>query len=239
MKDGRVAVLIPCYNEEMTVGKVVDDFHDRLPSADIYVYDNNSTDASAEIARSHGARVVPCPVQGKGAVVRQMFEEVEADYYIMVDADDTYPADCVGKLLWYATCGAHYDMVIGDRLSVNYYEDNKRMFHGLGNTIVRFLVNRLFRGNAVDLINGIAVDVPDIMTGYRVFSRRFVKGMQLKSDGFEIETEMTIRALKAGYSIGTFPIVYRDRPAGSYSKLSTFSDGIRVLRTIFLLRLTA
>lgn len=238
MKDGRVAVLIPCYNEEMTVGKVVDDFHEHLPTAEIYVYDNNSTDASAQIARNHGARVVSCPVQGKGAVVRQMFEEVEADYYVMVDADDTYPADCVGKLLWYATCGAHYDMVIGDRLSVNYYEDNKRMFHGLGNTIVRFLVNRLFYGNAVDLINGIAVDVPDIMTGYRVFSRRFVKGIQLKSNGFEIETEMTIRALKADYSIGTFPIVYRDRPAGSYSKLSTFSDGLRVIKMIFVLLFT-
>lgn len=234
MTDGMIAVLIPCYNEEITIGKVIDDFRLELPEAEIYVYDNNSTDNSSNIALNHGAHVVSCPVQGKGAVIKQMFREIEADYYIMVDADDTYPANYAKVLLQNVVGKLSLDMVIGDRLSANYYEDNQRKFHGFGNTLVRFLVNWLFHGRAIDLTNGCITYVPDIMTGYRAFSKRFVKGIMLQSNGFEIETEMTINALKAGYTIGTFPVPYRDRPDGSYSKLSTFSDGRKVLKTIFM-----
>lgn len=233
MKDGRVAVLIPCYNEEMTVGKVVDDFHEQLPTADIYVYDNNSTDASAQIAKNHGAHVVSCPVQGKGAVIKQMFQEVDADYYLMVDADDTYPANECRILLQYVTMSIPLDMVIGDRLSASYYAENKRLFHGFGNTVVRFLVNGLFHGRALRL-DGSIVPIPDIMTGYRAFSKRFVKEIGLQSNGFEIETEMTIKAIKGHYFIGTVPVSYKDRPVGSHSKLSTFSDGLRVMKMIFV-----
>lgn len=233
MINGVVAVLIPCYNEEITIGKVIDDFRLELPKSDIYVYDNNSTDDSANIAAAHGARVVKSPIQGKGAVIKQMFREVDADYYIMVDADDTYPATYAKVLLRNVTNNLALDMVIGDRLSTNYYEDNQRKFHGFGNALVKVLVNFLFHGRALDLMNGCMICVPDIMTGYRAFSKRFVKGIVLNSDGFEIETEMTINALKAGYTIGTVPVPYKERPAGSYSKLSTFSDGRKVLKAIF------
>ena len=233
MINGVVAVLIPCYNEEITIGKVIDDFRRELPESDIYVYDNNSTDDSANIAAAHGAHVVRSPIQGKGAVIKQMFREVDADYYIMVDADDTYPANYAKVLLQNVMNNLALDMVIGDRLSTNYYEDNQRKFHGFGNVLVKSLVNCLFHGRAFDLTNGCMVYVSDIMTGYRAFSKRFVKGIILHSDGFEIETEMTINALKAGYTIGTFPVPYKDRPVGSYSKLSTFSDGKKVLKTIF------
>lgn len=234
MTDKRVAVLIPCYNEELTIGKVIDDFKQALPNAVIYVYDNNSTDNSVIISADHGACVVKCPVQGKGAVIKQMFREVDADYYFMVDADDTYPAEYYARMMLQLMVDNNlFDMIIGDRLSANYYDDNKRKFHGLGNILVRFLVNFLFHGHAYDFIRCRMIHVPDIMTGYRLFSRRFVKNILLQSDGFEIETEMTINAIKAGYHIGTLPVPYQDRPAGSYSKLSTFSDGRKVLRTIF------
>ncbi|MBO5435116.1 glycosyltransferase [bacterium] len=216
-----VAVLIPCYNEELTVGSVIDDFRDNLPGAVVYVYDNNSIDKTADIARLHGAIVVHAPIQGKGAVVKQMFKEIDADIYLMVDGDATYPAkfafDLIEKL-------DSADMVLGDRLSSNYFESNKRCFHGFGNWLVRFLVNKLYKGN-----------IPDIMTGYRAFSRRFVKSIQLKYDGFEVETEMSIFALKNGYSIESVSIEYKDRPDGSISKLNTFSDGFKVLKTIFKL----
>lgn len=227
-----VAVLIPCYNEELTIGQVIDDFRAELPYADIYVYDNNSTDNSAQIAAEHAAFVVKAPIQGKGAVVQQMFSEVDADWYVMVDADNTYPAGLVHDMLFGAS-RFECPMVIGDRLSSNYYEDNKRHFHGFGNALVKILVNLLYHGQAVDLETGRIQRVTDIMTGYRVFSRRFVKEVKFTSAGFEIETEMTIRALQGGYRIGTIPVVYRDRPEGSCSKLSTFSDGRKVLHTIF------
>ena len=234
MKNKSVAVLIPCYNEELTIGTVIDDFYTALPDAEIYVYDNNSTDRSAAIAASRGVHVVACPIQGKGAVVKQMFHQVSADYYLMVDADNTYPAKYAKSLLQGAE-EYDCDMVIGDRLSVNYYEDNKRHFHGIGNAVVKFLVNVLYHGRAVDIISCKKTCVTDIMTGYRVFSDKFVKGVSLESDGFEIETEMTIKALKGRYKIGTMPIIYLDRPEGSYSKLSTLSDGKKVLKTIFSL----
>lgn len=227
-----VAILIPCYNEELTIGKVIDDFRQVVPHADIYVYDNNSTDASAKIALEHGAILRKCPIQGKGAVVKQMFDEIEADKYLMVDADDTYPAEMAQQMLYYLDNMA-CDMVIGDRLSVNYYEDNTRRFHGIGNSTVKWLVNHLFHGHAVDVIHETATNITDVMTGYRTFNRKFVKNIGLTKDGFEVETEMTILALKKGYHIGTVPVAYKDRPEGSYSKLSTVRDGIKVLRLIF------
>lgn len=235
MTDKRVAVLIPCYNEEVTIGKVIDDFKQALPNAVIYVYDNNSTDDSVTIAVDHGACVAKCPVQGKGAVIKQMFREVDADYYFIVDADDTYPVEYYARMMLQLMVDNNpFDMIIGDRLSANYYDNNKRKFHGLGNTLVRFLVNFLFHGKAYDFAQDRITPVPDIMTGYRLFSRRFVKNILLHSDGFEVETEMTINAIKVGYHIGTLPVPYKDRPTGSYSKLSTFSDGRKVLRTIFI-----
>lgn len=227
-----VAVLIPCYNEELTIGKVIDDFRQAVPDADIYVYDNNSTDKSAAIALEHGAILRKCPVQGKGAVVKQMFEEIDADKYLMADADDTYPAEFAPQLLYFLD-HMGCDMVIGDRLSVNYYEDNTRRFHGVGNSMVKWLVNHLFHGHAVDVLREQPTNVTDVMTGYRAFNKRFVKNIGLTKDGFEVETEMTILALKKGYHIGTIPVPYRDRPEGSYSKLSTIRDGIKVLRLIF------
>lgn len=218
----KIAVLIPCYNEEVTVGKVIDDFRAELPDADIYVYDNNSTDKTAAIAIAHKAIVVPSPIQGKGAVVRHMFKDIDADQYLMVDGDDTYPASYAKTLL--AKLDSH-DMVLGDRLSGNYYKDNKRPFHGVGNFMVKFLVNILYHGK-----------ISDIMTGYRAFRKDFVKNIDIVSDGFEIETEMSIYALQNKCSIGSIPIEYRDRPDGSESKLNTFSDGVKVLKAIFKLR---
>ncbi len=218
----KVAVLIPCYNEELTVEKVVRDFRKELPDADIYVYDNNSTDHTAELAEKAGAIVRRETRQGKGNVVRTMFQEIDADAYIMVDGDDTYPAEEVHPLLE-AVLNDGVDMAIGDRLSNGtYYNENKRAFHDFGNNLVRDLINRLFHGN-----------IRDIMTGYRVFSRRFAKCMPLKSGGFQIETEITVISLVARMKIVEIPITYRDRPEGSFSKLNTFHDGFRVLIMLF------
>ncbi len=216
----KTAVLIPCYNEEQTIGKVVADFKEQLPDADIYVFDNNSTDATAKIAAEKGAIVVPESKQGKGFVVRSMFRKIEADCYVMVDGDDTYPAEAVKDLIAPVISGKA-DMVIGDRLSSTYFTENKRPFHNVGNVLVRTLVNRVFKNN-----------VHDIMTGYRAFSREFVKSFPVLSNGFEIETEMTIFALDRRFSIGEIVIDYRDRPEGSVSKLSTISDGLKVIKTI-------
>jgi len=216
----KVAVLIPCYNEELTVEKVVSDFKKELPKADVYVYDNNSKDNTAKLAKKAGAIVVPEYKQGKGNVVRSMFSDIDADYYVLVDGDDTYPADEVHQLLDKAKQG--YDMVIGDRLSSTYYTENKRPFHNFGNDLVRLLINKIFKS-----------DIKDIMTGYRVFSKKFVKTTAMMSPGFQIETEMTITALEYRYNIASIPITYRDRPEGSSSKLNTVSDGIRVLITLF------
>lgn len=215
-----VAVLLPCYNEEITIGKVVRDFRDALPQATIYVYDNNSTDRTAEIARAEGAIVRKEPRQGKGNVIRAMFEDIDADVYIMADGDDTYPADAAPAMVSKVLEG--YDMVIGDRLSSTYFQENKRPFHNFGNRLVRSSINGLFRAH-----------VTDIMTGYRAFSFSFVKTYPVLSRGFEVETEMTIHSLNNNLKLYEMPIQYRDRPAGSVSKLDTVGDGIKVLSTIF------
>ena len=217
----KVAVLIPCYNEAVTIGKVVDDFKRVLPDADIYVYDNNSKDDTAAIAEDHGAIVRTEPRQGKGNVVRQMFREIDADYYIMVDGDDTYPAEAAPRLLE-PLMNDTADMAVGDRLSNGTYgEENDRAFHGFGNNLVRWLIK---------VIYGYAFD--DVMTGYRAFNRIFVKTMPVLSEGFQIETELSIHAVDKRFRITDVPIDYRDRPEGSYSKLSTFGDGAKVLRAI-------
>lgn len=216
-----VAVLIPCYNEAVTIGKVIDDFKRVLPDADIYVYDNNSKDDTAAIAEEHGAIVRFEPRQGKGNVVRQMFREIDADYYIMVDGDDTYPAEAAPNLLK-PLMDDVADMTVGDRLSNGTYgEENDRAFHGFGNDLVRWLIK---------VIYGYAFD--DVMTGYRAFNRVFVKTMPVLSEGFQIETELSIHAVDKRFRIKDVPIDYRDRPEGSYSKLSTFGDGAKVLRAI-------
>ncbi|BFL35752.1 glycosyltransferase family 2 protein [Holdemania massiliensis] len=218
----KVAVLVPCYNEELTVSKVINDFKRELPKADIYVYDNNSKDKTVELAKAAGADVRKETKQGKGNVVRTMFKEIDADVYILVDGDDTYPAEEVGKLIKPVLDG-EADMVIGDRLSNGtYFAENKRGFHGFGNHLVRNLINWLFKS-----------DIRDIMTGYRAYSRRFVKNMPIMSAGFQIETEMTIFSLVYRMKIVEIPITYRDRPEGSESKLNTFSDGFKVLMTLF------
>ena len=217
----KVAVLIPCYNEAVTIGKVVDDFKRVLPDADIYVYDNNSKDDTAAIAEDHGAIVRTEPRQGKGNVVRQMFREIDADYYIMVDGDDTYPAEAAPRLLE-PLMNDTADMTVGDRLSNGTYgEENDRAFHGFGNNLVRW---------PIKVIYGYAFD--DVMTGYRAFNRIFVKTMPVLSEGFQIETELSIHAVDKRFRITDVPIDYRDRPEGSYSKLSTFGDGAKVLRAI-------
>lgn len=216
-----VAVLIPCYNEAITIAKVVDDFKRAMPKADIYVYDNNSTDDTASIAAAHGAIVRSEPRQGKGFVVRQMFREIEADYYLMVDGDDTYPAEAAPELI--APLAKDLaDMTVGDRLSNGTYgEENDRAFHGFGNNLVRWLIK---------VIYGYSFD--DVMTGYRAFTRVFVKTMPVISGGFQIETELSIHAVDKRWRIVDVPIDYRDRPEGSESKLSTFSDGAKVLGAI-------
>ncbi len=219
--DGKVAVLIPCYNEAITVAKVVDDFKRVLPDADIYVYDNNSSDGTAQIAREHGAIVVHEPRQGKGNVVRSMFRDIEADYYVMVDGDDTYPAEAAPALIAPLAAG-EADMTVGDRLSNGTYgEENDRAFHGFGNDLVRWLIKRIY---------GFAFE--DVMTGYRAFTRAFVKTMPVLSSGFQIETEISIHAVDKRWKIVDVPIDYRDRPEGSESKLSTFGDGAKVLMAI-------
>ena len=217
----RIAILIPCYNEAVTIGQVVDDFKRELPQAAIYVYDNNSTDGTGTIAAEHGAIVRQERRQGKGNVTRQMFREIEADCYVMVDGDSTYPASQVHELIAPVLSG-DADMVIGDRMSNGSYgAENERAFHGFGNTLVRNLVNWLYKA-----------DLTDIMTGYRAFSCIFVKSYPVVSSGFEVETEMSIHCLDKKFKVVQVPIDYRDRPAGSYSKLSTFSDGMLVLKTI-------
>ena len=221
MNDKKIAVLIPCYNEELTVEKTVSDFKRVLPDADIYVYNNNSKDRTKELALKAGAIVKDEYRQGKGAVVRSMFRDIDADVYIMVDGDDTYPAEEVEGLIAPVLEGKA-DMVIGDRLSSTYYTENKRPFHNFGNSLVKGLINFLFKSN-----------LNDIMTGYRSFSKRFVKCMPVMSDGFQIETEMTIFALTNNMQVVNVPITYRDRPEGSESKLNTFSDGFKVLLTLF------
>ncbi len=216
-----VAVLIPCYNEALTVGKVVDDFKASLPEAAIYVYDNNSSDDTAKIAAEHGACVRMEPRQGKGNVVRQMFREIDADYYVMVDGDDTYPAEAAADLIR-PLAQDKADMTVGDRLSNGTYgEENDRAFHGFGNNLVRWLIK---------VIYGYAFE--DVMTGYRAFTRVFVKTMPVLSSGFQIETELSIHAVDKRWRILDVPIVYRDRPEGSESKLSTFQDGALVLMAI-------
>lgn len=219
----KVAVLIPCYNEEKTIEKVITDFRKELKNAEIYVYDNNSTDNSVELAKKAGAIVRFEPRQGKGNVIRSMFRDIEADCYLMVDADDTYSAKDATKMIDFVLNedGPSYDMVVGDRLSTSYYKENKRPFHNFGNKLVQKLIQRLFR-----------VKVNDIMTGYRAFSRDFVKGFPILSKGFEIETEMTIHAADKNFKIKEIPIEYKDRPTGSESKLSTYKDGAKVLYTI-------
>lgn len=219
----KIAVLIPCYNEAATIEKVVRDFRAALPEAVIYVYDNNSTDHTDEIARAAGAVVRYEHRQGKGNVIRTMFRDIEAECYLMADGDDTYPAQYAPQMAR-AVLEEGADMVIGDRLSSTYFTENKRPFHNVGNVLVRKLVNLFFKGN-----------IQDIMTGYRAFSRLFVKTYPVLSKGFEIETEMSIHALDKNFHLVNVPVDYRDRPAGSQSKLNTYSDGAKVLATIFRL----
>lgn len=216
----KIVVLIPCYNEEKTIGKVVKDYKEALPEAEIYVYDNNSEDNTVQRAKEAGAIVRYEPRQGKGNVIRTMFREIHADCYLMVDGDDTYPAENA-RALCDAVLEKGADMAIGDRLSSTYFTENKRPFHNSGNVLVRKLVNGFFGGN-----------ITDIMTGYRAFSYRFAKSFPVLSCGFEIETEMSIFGLDKNMEIQSIPIAYRDRPEGSVSKLNTFSDGAKVLMTI-------
>lgn len=219
----KIAVLIPCYNEEKTVEKVVTDFKEALPEAMIYVYNNNSTDRTAELAKKAGAIVRNEYMQGKGNVIRRMFRDIDAECYIMTDGDDTYPADSARKMADFVL-NKNVDMVIGDRLSSTYFLENKRPFHNFGNSLVRKSINLLFKN-----------DIKDIMTGYRAFSYEFVKTFPVLSKGFEIETEMSIHAVDKNMYIENVIIDYRDRPKGSESKLNTYSDGVKVLWTIIRL----
>lgn len=216
----KIAVLIPCYNESLTIEKVVSDYKEALPEATIYVYDNNSSEHTDELARKAGAKVVYEYRQGKGNVIRSMFRDIDAECYLMTDGDDTYPAENAREMVD-LVLNKGVDMVIGDRLSSTYFTENKRPFHNMGNRIVRSLINHLFHSN-----------VKDIMTGYRAFSRLFVKSFPVLSKGFEIETEMTIHALDKNFLLEEIPVTYRDRPEGSESKLNTVSDGMKVLKTI-------
>ena len=219
----KIAVLIPCYNEEQTIGKVVRDVHEALPEAVVYVYDNNSKDRTVEVASEAGAIIRHEYKQGKGNVIRRMFREIDAQCYLMIDGDDTYPLDCaremVDRVLEY-----HADMVVGDRLSSTYFTENKRPFHNFGNSLMRFGINTLFRS-----------DIKDIMTGYRAFGYEFVKTFPVVSQGFEIETEMTIHAVNYHMQVDNVIVEYRDRPEGSESKLNTYSDGMRVIRKMLQL----
>ena len=219
----KVAVLIPCYNESKTIAKVVSDYKKALPEAVIYVYDNNSTDETDEIARQAGAVVRYEYQQGKGNVIRSMFREIDAECYLMVDGDDTYPAECAKDLVE-KVLNHGADMVVGDRLSSTYFTENKRPFHNFGNSLVRKSINVLFKS-----------DIKDIMTGYRAFSYQFAKSFPVLSKGFEIETEMSIHAIDKNMQIENVVIEYRDRPEGSESKLNTYSDGFKVLKTILRL----
>ena len=222
MKD-HVAVLVPCYNESKTIEKVVRDFKRVLPEATVYVYDNNSSDGTGEIAARAGAVVRRERMQGKGSVIRRMFREIDADCYLMVDGDDTYPAEDAPAMVS-AVLDEQADMVVGDRLSSTYFTENKRPFHNLGNGLVRASINHLFGS-----------DIKDIMTGYRAFSYAFVKTYPVLSKGFEIETEMTIHAVNYNMQVENVVVEYRDRPQGSESKLNTYSDGFRVIRKMMQL----
>ena len=219
----KIAVLIPCYNEEKTIEKVIKGFTKELPKAKIYVYDNNSTDKTAKIAKKNGAIVRREPLQGKGNVIRRMFREIDAECYLMVDGDNTYDPKAAKKLVDLVV-KEKVDMAIGDRLSSTYFKENKRPFHNFGNKIVRFLINKLFKSH-----------IKDIMTGYRAFSYDFVKTFPVLSKGFEIETEMTIHALDKNFYVSEIPILYKDRESGSESKLNTYRDGFRVIKTILRL----
>lgn len=224
MKKETIAVIIPCYNEAQTIGKVIDDFRKELPEADIYVYDNNSSDDTAKIALEHDAIVRTECRQGKGRVVRQMHRDITADYYVMVDGDDTYPAEFVHDLLK-PLRENEADMTIGDRLSNGTYGDeNDRAFHGLGNNLVRWMIKAIYGYN-----------FKDVMTGYRAYNTVFAKSMPVLSPGFQIETELSIHAVDKSWRIKEVPIDYRDRPEGSESKLSTFSDGFKVISMIMTL----
>lgn len=216
----KIAILIPCYNEEKTIGKVIKDFQHTLPEAVIYVYNNNSNDNTVKIAKEAGAIVRDEYTQGKDNVIRRMFREIDAECYIMTDGDDTYPAEDA-PLMANLVLHHHADMVVGDRLSSSYFTENKRLFHNFGNTIVRKSINTLFHSN-----------FKDIMTGYRAFSYEFVKTFPILSKGFELETEMSIHAVDKNMQVENHVIEYRDRPVGSISKLNTYSDGIKVLLTI-------
>ena len=215
-----IAVLIPCYNEALTIRKVVEDYRRCLPEAVVYVYDNNSTDDTAAIAAEAGAVVRHEYQQGKGNVIRRMFREIDARCYLMVDGDDTYPAEYAPEMVR-LVLDKQADMVVGDRLSATYFTENKRPFHNFGNRLVRWSINALFKSS-----------IRDIMTGYRAFSYQFVKSFPVLSKGFEIETEMSIHAIDKNMRLETVVIQYRDRPEGSESKLNTYSDGFKVLRTI-------
>ncbi|MCI9073689.1 MAG: glycosyltransferase [Lachnospiraceae bacterium] len=219
----KIAVLIPCYNEEKTIEKVVTDVREALPEAAVYVYDNNSTDRTAELARGAGAIIRQEYAQGKGNVIRRMFREIDAQCYLMVDGDDTYPLDCAREIVD-RVLERHADMVVGDRLSSTYFTENKRPFHNFGNSLMRTCINSLFRA-----------DIKDIMTGYRAFSYEFVKTFPVFSKGFEIETEMTIHAVNYNMQVENVVVEYRDRPEGSISKLNTFRDGMRVIRKMMQL----
>lgn len=219
----KIAVLIPCYNEAQTIEKVITDVQHFLPEAVIYVYDNNSTDATAEIAQKAGAVVRFEHQQGKGNVIRRMFREIDARCYLMIDGDDTYPLDCASEMVD-RVLTHNADMVVGDRLSSTYFTQNKRPFHNFGNSLVRGSINYLFHSN-----------IKDIMTGYRAFNYLFVKTFPVLSKGFEIETEMTIHAVHNNMQVENVIVDYRDRPAGSESKLNTYTDGFRVIRMIIRL----
>lgn len=216
----KIAVLIPCYNESQTIAKVVRDYREALPEAVIYVYDNNSGDSTDEIAREAGAVVRYEYRQGKGNVIRSMFRDIDAECYLMIDGDDTYPAENARTMVD-AVLSGKADMVIGDRLSSTYFTENKRPFHNTGNRLVRGLINTIFGSS-----------IKDIMTGYRAFNYEFVKSFPILSKGFEIETEMSIHALDKNFKLMEVPVSYRDRPEGSVSKLNTYKDGFRVLKTI-------
>ncbi|MBQ9143061.1 MAG: glycosyltransferase [Lachnospiraceae bacterium] len=219
----KVAVLIPCYNEEKTIEKVVKDVKEALPEAVVYVYDNNSVDKTAELAVKAGAVLRHEYKQGKGNVIRRMFREIDAECYLMIDGDDTYPLDCARELVD-KVLNHNADMVVGDRLSSTYFTENKRPFHNFGNSLMRFSINQLFR-----------TEIKDIMTGYRAFSYEFVKTFPVVSTGFEIETEMTIHAVNYNMQVDNVIVQYRDRPEGSESKLNTIKDGMRVIRKMLQL----
>jgi len=219
----KIAVLIPCYNEEKTITKVVNDAKAALPEAVIYVYNNNSKDKTAELAEAAGAVVRNEYKQGKGNVIRRMFREIDAECYLMIDGDDTYPLDCARTMVD-LVFEKNADMVVGDRLSSTYFTENKRPFHNFGNSLMRGCINSLFHS-----------EIKDIMTGYRAFSYEFVKTFPVFSKGFEIETEMTIHAVNYNLQVENVIVEYRDRPEGSISKLNTYSDGFKVIRKMFSL----